>query len=78
MTPVDPRDPISRLSRGSQGFNKFTLEGHNAVPANTPGTLWGVNRKSHGLGGGYTSPRIKTTTSHRYQPWKQTSEFGSV
>lgn len=64
VTSFDPRDPVYRLSCGGQGFSKLTLEGHSAVLANSSGTPWEVNRKRHSSGGGYTSPRIKTTLSY--------------
>lgn len=61
VTSFDPRDPVSRLSCGGQGFSKLTLEGHSVVPAYTSGTPWEINRKRHSSGGRHTSPRIKTT-----------------
>lgn len=56
VTSFDPRDPVSRLFCGGQGFSKLTLEGHNAVPAHTSGTPWEINPKRHSSGGRYTSP----------------------
>lgn len=40
VTSVDPETLSSDCRVGVRGFSKLTLEGHNAVPANTPGTPW--------------------------------------
>lgn len=56
MTSFDPRDPVSRLSHGGQGFSKLTLEGHSVVPASTSGTPWEINGRETALVEGTRAP----------------------